>query len=142
MVVDLEDLEKMDASDIHAKRLNAKEVITLQNDEKIIFLVADGNSMCTKEESCFEETLSRVTLEHKQYSLNKARLRHNSQQQKSWMSLHDDQTVTDNQLTPYQHTLKLNWRTLQVCSKFQSQNVQTHGYVSPRQKMAQILQQN
>ena len=25
MVVDLEELEKMDASDIHAKRLNAKE---------------------------------------------------------------------------------------------------------------------
>ena len=76
MVVDLEELEKMDASDIHAKRLNAKEVITLQNDEKIIFPVADANSMCTKEESCFEETLSRMTPEHMQYSLNKARLRH------------------------------------------------------------------
>ena len=42
MVVDLEELEKMDASEIHAKRLNAKEVITVQNGETIIFTVADG----------------------------------------------------------------------------------------------------
>ena len=28
MVVDIEELEKIDASEIHAKRLNAKEVIT------------------------------------------------------------------------------------------------------------------
>ena len=42
MVVDLEELEKMDASDIHAKRLNGKEVITLQNGEIFILQVADG----------------------------------------------------------------------------------------------------
>ena len=32
----------MDASEIHANRLNAKEVITLESDEKLIFPVADG----------------------------------------------------------------------------------------------------
>ena len=32
----------MDASEIHAKRLNAKEVLTHQNDEQFIFPVADG----------------------------------------------------------------------------------------------------
>ena len=33
-VVDIEELENMDASEIHAKRLNAKEVITPKNSEK------------------------------------------------------------------------------------------------------------
>ena len=47
MVVDLEELEKMDASEIHAKRLNAKEVITLQNGETFIFTVAGGTAKFT-----------------------------------------------------------------------------------------------
>ena len=42
MVVDIEELEKMDASEIHAKRLHAKEVITPKIGEQFIFLVADG----------------------------------------------------------------------------------------------------
>ena len=41
-VADLEELEKMDASEIHAKRLNAKEVLTPKKSEKCIFPVADG----------------------------------------------------------------------------------------------------
>ena len=31
VVADMEELEKMDASEIHARRLNAKEVLTPQN---------------------------------------------------------------------------------------------------------------
>ena len=42
LVADIEELEKMDASEIHATRLNAKEVFTPQNDETLIFLVEDG----------------------------------------------------------------------------------------------------
>ena len=42
LVADIEVLEKMDASEIHAKRLNAKEVLTPMNDENFIFQVADG----------------------------------------------------------------------------------------------------
>ena len=41
MVADIEKLEKMDASEIHAGRLNAKEVITPQNGEFFIFPIAD-----------------------------------------------------------------------------------------------------
>ena len=41
-VADLEELEKMDASGVHAKRLNAKEVILPKGGEEFIFLVADG----------------------------------------------------------------------------------------------------
>ena len=36
LVADIEDLENMDPSEIHAKRLNVKEVLTPMNDEKIL----------------------------------------------------------------------------------------------------------
>ena len=42
LVADVEELEKMDASEIHAKRLNAKEVLTPMSGEKFIFPIADG----------------------------------------------------------------------------------------------------
>ena len=35
MVADIEELEQMDASELHARRLNAKEVLTPQ--KKVIF---------------------------------------------------------------------------------------------------------
>ena len=40
-VADIEELEQMDASKLHARRLNAKEVLTPMQGEKIIFPVAD-----------------------------------------------------------------------------------------------------
>ena len=42
MVADIEELEEMDASELHARRLNAKEVLTPMKGEKFIFSVADG----------------------------------------------------------------------------------------------------
>ena len=42
MVADIEELEEMDASELHARRLNAKEVLTPQRSGNFIFLVADG----------------------------------------------------------------------------------------------------
>ena len=42
MVVDIEELEEMDASEIHARRLNAKEMLTPLQNEKCVFPVADG----------------------------------------------------------------------------------------------------
>ena len=42
MVADIEELEEMDASELHAQRLNAKEVSTPMKGEKFIFPVADG----------------------------------------------------------------------------------------------------
>ena len=41
-VAEIEEFEKMDASEIHAKRLNAKEVLTPMSGEKFIFPIADG----------------------------------------------------------------------------------------------------
>ena len=37
MVADIEDSEEMDASELHARRLNAKEVLTPTKGEKSIF---------------------------------------------------------------------------------------------------------
>ena len=42
MVADIEELETMDASEIYAKRLNAKQVIFPKENGKFIFPVADG----------------------------------------------------------------------------------------------------
>ena len=42
MVADIEELEKMDASEIYSKRLNAKEVIFHKEKGEFIFPVADG----------------------------------------------------------------------------------------------------
>ena len=42
MVSDIEELEKMDASEIHGRRLNAKEVISTKSGEHFIFPIADG----------------------------------------------------------------------------------------------------
>ena len=42
MVADVEELEEMDASELHTRRLNAKEVLTPVKGETFIFPVADG----------------------------------------------------------------------------------------------------
>ena len=42
MVADSEELEEKDASELHARRLNAKEVLTAMRGENFIFPVADG----------------------------------------------------------------------------------------------------
>ena len=42
MVADIEELEEIDASELCARRLNAKEVLTPQRSGNFIFPVADG----------------------------------------------------------------------------------------------------
>ena len=42
MVAEIEELEQMDASELHARRLNAKEVIFPKENGKFIFPIADG----------------------------------------------------------------------------------------------------
>ena len=42
MVADIEELEEKDASELHTRRLNAKEVLTPQRSGNFIFPVADG----------------------------------------------------------------------------------------------------
>ena len=42
VVADIAEMEEIDASELHARRLNAKEVLTPMKGEKIICPVADG----------------------------------------------------------------------------------------------------
>ena len=42
MIADNEELEEMDASELHARRLNAKEVSTPQRSGNFTFPAADG----------------------------------------------------------------------------------------------------
>ena len=42
MIEDNEELEEVDASELHARRLNAKEVLTSMKGDNFIFPVADG----------------------------------------------------------------------------------------------------
>ena len=42
MIADIEELEQMDASELHARRLNATEVLTPMRGDNSIFPVADG----------------------------------------------------------------------------------------------------
>ena len=50
MVADSEELEEMDASELHARRLNAKEVSTPMKGEYFIFPVADGTVKISEED--------------------------------------------------------------------------------------------
>ena len=42
MIANIEELEEMDAAELHARRLNAKEVLTPMKGDNFIFQVADG----------------------------------------------------------------------------------------------------
>ena len=57
MVADIEELEEMDASQLHARRLNAKEVLPPQRSGNFIFPVADGNSQNRWERTASENSV-------------------------------------------------------------------------------------
>ena len=42
MIAAIEELEEMDASELFARRVNAKEVLTPMSGEKFMFTIADG----------------------------------------------------------------------------------------------------
>ena len=50
LVADIEELEQVGASEIHARRLNAKEVLTPMKNEKFVFPVADGTVKISEED--------------------------------------------------------------------------------------------
>ena len=55
LIADLEDLEKLDASDIYPRRINAKEVLIRQKDDEFIFSVADGTAKLSGRDYDFRE---------------------------------------------------------------------------------------
>ena len=44
MVADIEELENLDVSEIHARRLNVKEIITPKRGDNFIFPISDGTA--------------------------------------------------------------------------------------------------
>ena len=62
MVADVEELEDLDASEIHARRLNAQEVLTRKNREEYIFLFADGSVNLVGKDKVFREIHFRSTM--------------------------------------------------------------------------------
>ena len=44
MVADIKERENLDPSEIHARRLNAKKIITPKNGENFIYPTADGTA--------------------------------------------------------------------------------------------------
>ena len=59
LVADLEDLEKLDASDIYLRRINAKEVLIRQKDDEFIFPIADGTAKLSGRDNAFRESTLR-----------------------------------------------------------------------------------
>ena len=59
LVADIEQLEQMDVSEPHARRLNAKEVLTPMRGENFIFPIADGTVKLSGGRSGSEPTLMR-----------------------------------------------------------------------------------
>ena len=58
LVADTEELKQIDASEIYAKRFNAKDVLTPMSGEKFVFPIADG----TEKLSGGDQVLRRSTL--------------------------------------------------------------------------------
>ena len=59
LIADLEDLEKLDASNIYPRRINAKEVLIRQKDDKFIFPLADGTAKLSGRDYEFPESTLR-----------------------------------------------------------------------------------
>ena len=59
---DMEELENMDAAEIHPRRINAKEVLISQKGEEFIFSVADGTAKLLGRDREFREPTPRQTV--------------------------------------------------------------------------------
>ena len=59
LIADIEELEKMDASEIYSQRINAKEVLITQKGEEFIFPVADGTAKSSVRDYEFQELTPR-----------------------------------------------------------------------------------
>ena len=76
MVADMKDLEEMDASELHARRLNAKELLTPQRSGNPIFPNADGTvKIFVREQRLRTSTLNQNEDKNKKF-LKKSRMNH------------------------------------------------------------------
>ena len=66
LIADIEELEKLDASETYPIILNAKEVLITQKDGEFVFLVADGSAKLSGRD--YAENLTTIG---KSFDLNK-----------------------------------------------------------------------
>ena len=67
LVADIEELGKLDASEIYPRRLNAKEVLITPKDGEFVLPVADGSAKLSERDSEFQEpTLRRDSTEKRE----------------------------------------------------------------------------
>ena len=60
LVADIEELKNMDASEIHPRRINAKEVLSSQRSEYFIFPIADGTAKWSGKDHDFRQPTQRL----------------------------------------------------------------------------------
>ena len=60
LVAEIEELEKLDASETYPRRLNAKEVLITQKDGEFVFSVADGSAKLSGRKYEFPEPTLRL----------------------------------------------------------------------------------
>ena len=60
LVADIEELEQTDASELHARRLNAKEVLTPMKGENFMFPIADGTVKISGADAQTEEKNKKI----------------------------------------------------------------------------------
>ena len=65
-VADLEDLEKLDASEIYPRRINAKEVLITPKEDEFIFPEADGTAKLSRRDYKFREPHSKAGTDRKE----------------------------------------------------------------------------
>ena len=59
LIADIEELENLDASEIHPRRLNAKEVLITQRKGEYVFSVTDGTAKLSRRDYEFQEATPR-----------------------------------------------------------------------------------
>ena len=70
LIADIEELGKLDASEIYPRRLNAKEVLLTQKDGEFVFSVADGSAKISGRDYEFQEPTLRLESTVKRVNLS------------------------------------------------------------------------
>ena len=66
MIADIEELEKLDASDFYPRRVNAKEVLIRQKGDEVIFPIAGWYSKTARKRLRIPRTHSRAGIYRKE----------------------------------------------------------------------------
>ena len=132
VVANIEELEEMDASELHARRLNAKEVLTPMKGDNFIFTVADGTVKIPGGDGRLKpSTFIRDRPERRE---EQEVLQGESDGLSSPTPLQDDPTRDDTSTLPEQHIRHWMycWRKVLMMTGtwMDKENYQMHGQVS------------